>query len=98
MADNTDMMALLAYMKRGQKEMMNILERRQVEMKSGIEHIGGKSSEVKSKVLKGISEVKSIAGETHLGGEDFNNIMIAHFLEEFERDNFKDLRYKPRAL
>lgn len=43
-------------------------------------------------------EVRSTAGDTHLGGEDFDNRMVAHFVEEFKRKHRKDLRQNPRAL
>ena len=33
----------------------------------------------------GIFEVKSTAGDTHLGGEDFDNRMVTHFVAEFKR-------------
>uniref|UniRef100_T1D1V7 Putative heat shock protein n=1 Tax=Cupiennius salei TaxID=6928 RepID=T1D1V7_CUPSA len=43
-------------------------------------------------------EVRSTAGDTHLGGEDFDNRMVAHFIEDFKRKHRKDLRSSPRAL
>ena len=43
-------------------------------------------------------EVKSTAGDTHLGGEDFDNRMVDFFVEEFKRKYKKDLRSNPRAL
>ncbi|XP_015930016.2 heat shock protein 70 B2 [Parasteatoda tepidariorum] len=43
-------------------------------------------------------EVRSTAGDTHLGGEDFDNRMVAHFVEEFKRKHRKDLQSSPRAL
>ncbi|PRD32524.1 UNVERIFIED_CONTAM: Heat shock protein 70 B2 [Trichonephila clavipes] len=43
-------------------------------------------------------EVRSTSGDTHLGGEDFDNRMVAHFVEEFKRKHKKDLRSNPRAL
>ncbi|GFS37756.1 heat shock protein 70 A1 [Trichonephila inaurata madagascariensis] len=43
-------------------------------------------------------EVRSTAGDTHLGGEDFDNRMVAHFVEEFKRKHKKDLRSNPKAL
>ncbi|XP_065346973.1 heat shock protein 70 B2-like [Cloeon dipterum] len=43
-------------------------------------------------------EVKSTAGDTHLGGEDFDNRMVSHFIEEFKRKHKKDLSSNPRAL
>ncbi|RWS00297.1 heat shock cognate protein 70-like protein, partial [Dinothrombium tinctorium] len=34
---------------------------------------------------EGVFEVKATAGDTHLGGEDFDNRMVTHFIEEFKR-------------
>ena len=38
-----------------------------------------------------VFEVKSTAGNTHLGGEDFDSILVDYFVEEFKRKNKKDL-------
>uniref|UniRef100_A0AC35TX83 Heat shock protein 70 n=1 Tax=Rhabditophanes sp. KR3021 TaxID=114890 RepID=A0AC35TX83_9BILA len=46
----------------------------------------------------GIFEVLSTAGDTHLGGEDFDNRMVDHFVAEFKRKHKKDLSTNPRAL
>ena len=46
----------------------------------------------------GIFEVKSTAGDTHLGGEDFDNRMVSHFVNEFKRKHKKDLTSNKRAL
>ena len=43
-------------------------------------------------------EVKSTAGDTHLGGEDFDNRLVNHLSDEFKRKYKKDLRSNPRAL
>ncbi|CAL1297040.1 unnamed protein product [Larinioides sclopetarius] len=43
-------------------------------------------------------EVRSTAGDTHLGGEDFDNRMVNHFIEEFKRKHRKDIRSNPRAV
>lgn len=43
-------------------------------------------------------EVKATAGDTHLGGEDFDNRLVNHFAEEFKRKYKKDLTQNPRAL
>ncbi|XP_054087377.1 heat shock protein 68-like [Zeugodacus cucurbitae] len=43
-------------------------------------------------------EVRATAGDTHLGGEDFDNRLVNHFAEEFKRKYKKDLRSNPRAL
>jgi len=46
----------------------------------------------------GIFEVKSTAGDTHLGGEDFDNILMKYFIDEFKRKNKVDLSDNKRAL
>ena len=43
-------------------------------------------------------EVRSTAGDTHLGGEDFDNRLVDHFVTEFKRKFKKDLKGNPRAL
>jgi len=50
------------------------------------------------KIEEGIFEVKSTAGDTHLGGEDFDNRMVTHFVQEFKRKNNKDLSQNKRGL
>ena len=49
-------------------------------------------------IEEGIFEVKSTAGDTHLGGEDFDHRLVNHFLNEFKRKNKKDLSGNQRAL
>ena len=63
-------------------------------------------------IEEGIFEVKSTAGDTHLGGEDFDNRLVNHFTQEFKRKHKKvshphfynskltpqDLSTNPRAL
>ena len=46
----------------------------------------------------GIFEVKATAGDTHLGGEDFDSRLVNHFITEFSRKHKKDLSKNPRAL
>ena len=46
----------------------------------------------------GIFEVKATAGDTHLGGEDFDSRMVNHFISEFKRKNKKDISNNNRAL
>lgn len=46
----------------------------------------------------GIFEVKATAGDTHLGGEDFDNRLVNHFVEEFKRKHKKDITGNARAL
>ncbi|KAF2575095.1 hypothetical protein F2Q70_00006869 [Brassica cretica] len=49
-------------------------------------------------IEEGIFEVKATAGDTHLGGEDFDNRMVNHFVQEFKRKSKKDITGNPRAL
>merc|ERR1711904_384371 len=46
----------------------------------------------------GIFEVKATAGDTHLGGEDFDNRLVNHFTQEFKRKHKKDMTGNPRAM
>ena len=46
----------------------------------------------------GIFEVKATAGDTHLGGEDFDSRLLNHFIQEFKRKHKKDLSGNNRAL
>jgi len=46
----------------------------------------------------GIFEVKSTAGDTHLGGEDFDNRLVEHFIKEFQRKHKKDITQNKRAI
>jgi len=49
-------------------------------------------------IEEGIFEVKATAGDTHLGGEDFDNRMVDHFVNEFKRKHKKDIKGNKRAL
>merc|ERR1712004_179572 len=46
----------------------------------------------------GIFEVKATAGDTHLGGEDFDNRLVDHFIKEFQRKHKKDISQNKRAI
>lgn len=46
----------------------------------------------------GVIQVKATDGDTHLGGEDFDNRMVNHFVKEFKRKNKMDITRNPRAL
>jgi L1 cell adhesion molecule like protein len=47
---------------------------------------------------EGIFEVKATAGDTHLGGEDFDNRLVSHFMAEFKRKHKADISDNPRAM
>jgi molecular chaperone DnaK len=46
----------------------------------------------------GVVEVRATAGDTHLGGDDFDRRLVDHLADEFQRDNGIDLRTDPQAL
>lgn len=43
-------------------------------------------------------EVRSTAGDTHLGGEDFDNRLVNYFVEEFKRKHKRELKTNARAI
>ena len=49
-------------------------------------------------IQDGLFEVKATAGNTHLGGEDFDNEMVFFFAREFEKKHRKDLKDNKRAI
>jgi len=49
-------------------------------------------------IEEGIFEVKATAGDTHLGGEDFDNRIVEYFTTEFKRKFRKDMTGNQRAL
>src|SRR4051812_32463824 len=49
-------------------------------------------------VAEGVFEVLSISGDTHLGGDDFDEELINHIAEEFRKQEGIDLRKDPMAL
>ncbi|MEU9485148.1 molecular chaperone DnaK [Streptomyces decoyicus] len=46
----------------------------------------------------GVVEVRSTAGDSHLGGDDFDRRLVDHLADNFQRDNGIDLRNDPQAL
>jgi len=49
-------------------------------------------------IEEGIFEVKATGGDTHLGGEDFDNLVVDHFVKEFSLKHKKDIMGNARAL
>ncbi|KAH8550220.1 hsp71-like protein [Umbelopsis sp. PMI_123] len=61
--------------------------------------LGGGTFDVSLLTIEdGIFEVKATAGDTHLGGEDFDNRLVNHFVQEFKRKYKKDISDNLRAL
>src|SRR3954468_19305005 len=46
----------------------------------------------------GVVEVRATAGDTHLGGDDFDRRIVDHLAEQFQKENGIDLRKDPQAL
>ncbi|HEY6313168.1 MAG TPA: Hsp70 family protein [Streptosporangiaceae bacterium] len=47
---------------------------------------------------EGVVEVRATAGDTHLGGDDFDRRIVDHLADDFQRENGIDLRKDPQAL
>lgn len=47
---------------------------------------------------EGVYEVKATNGDTHLGGDDFDKVILDYFAEEFKKEHSVDLRKDPQAL
>ncbi|GAU47063.1 hypothetical protein TSUD_302650 [Trifolium subterraneum] len=61
--------------------------------------LGGGTFDVSLLTIKdNVFHVKATAGNTHLGGEDFDNKMVNYFVQEFKRKNKVDIGGNPRAL
>ncbi|CAO3576765.1 unnamed protein product [Absidia cylindrospora] len=61
--------------------------------------LGGGTFDVSLLTIEdGIFEVKATAGDTHLGGEDFDNRLVTHFVQEFKRKFKKDLSGNARSV
>jgi len=61
--------------------------------------LGGGTFDVSLLTIKGNNfQVKATAGNTHLGGEDFDNRMVNYFVQEFKRKKKVDISGNPKAL
>ena len=61
--------------------------------------LGGGTFDVSLLTIEdGIFEVKATAGDTHLGGEDFDNRLVSHFVQELKRKHKKDISDNARAM
>lgn len=48
-------------------------------------------------IISGVFQVRAISGDTHLGGDDFDELIVQHLLEEFKKDHNVDLSEDPIA-
>ena len=61
--------------------------------------LGGGTFDVTIMTIEdGIFEVKSTAGDTHLGGEDFDRRLMEHFIQDFKRKHKKDISDNKKSL
>lgn len=75
------------------------LDKKNQEMKIAVFDLGGGTFDISVLELgDGVFEVKSTDGDTHLGGDDFDQVIIDWLAEEFLSDEGIDLRKDPMAL
>ncbi|KAM3731324.1 hypothetical protein ACB098_12G154300 [Castanea mollissima] len=61
--------------------------------------LGGGTADVSLLTIeKGVFQVKAVAGDTHLGGEDFDNQVVKHFVEIFKKQHKVDISGNSKAL
>ncbi|MDR2533551.1 MAG: molecular chaperone DnaK [Tannerellaceae bacterium] len=75
------------------------LDKTSKDMKIAVFDLGGGTFDISILELgDGVFEVKSTNGDTHLGGDDFDHVIIDWLAEEFLKDEGIDLRKDPMAL
>ena len=61
--------------------------------------LGGGTFDISTlEIGDGVFEVKATNGDTHLGGDDFDQTVINHLADQFQKENGVDLRKDPQAL
>ncbi len=75
------------------------IDKRNKDMKIAVYDLGGGTFDISILELgDGVFEVKSTNGDTHLGGDDFDHLVIDWLAEEFKKDEGIDLRKDPMAM
>ena len=75
------------------------LDKKNADMTIGVYDLGGGTFDISILELgDGVFEVKSTNGDTHLGGDDFDRVLIDHLAETFKKQENMDLRKDPMAL
>lgn len=75
------------------------LDKQHKDMKVAVFDLGGGTFDISILELgDGVFEVKSTNGDTHLGGDDFDDVIINWLAEEFKKEEGIDLRKDPMAL
>ena len=75
------------------------LDKANKDMKIAVFDLGGGTFDISILELgDGVFEVKSTNGDTHLGGDDFDHVIIDWLADEFQKEEGVDLRQDPMAL
>src|SRR6059036_836728 len=75
------------------------LDKKHKDIKVAVFDLGGGTFDISTLELgEGVFEVKSTNGDTHLGGDDFDKVVMDWLAEEFKKDENIDLRRDPMAL
>jgi molecular chaperone DnaK len=75
------------------------LDKKHLDMKIAVFDLGGGTFDISILELgDGVFEVKSTNGDTHLGGDDFDHVIIDWLADEFKKEEGVDLRKDPMAL
>ena len=75
------------------------LDKKDADMKVAVYDLGGGTFDISILELgDGVFEVKSTNGDTHLGGDDFDHVLIDYMAEAFKAEHGIDLRQDPMAL
>jgi molecular chaperone DnaK len=75
------------------------MDKRDRDMKIAVFDLGGGTFDISILELgEGVFEVKSTNGDTHLGGDDFDEVVIQWLVEEFKKDEGADLSNDPMAM
>lgn len=75
------------------------IDKREGEQNIIVFDLGGGTFDVSLLTIdNGVFEVSATAGDTHLGGEDFDQRLTEHFVKIFKKKNGKDIQSDPRAM
>ncbi len=75
------------------------LDKNKIEETVAVYDLGGGTFDISIlEIGEGVFEVKATNGDTHLGGDDFDQVLMNFLADEFQRENGVDLRKDPQAL